>query len=618
VGFMDYINNDRQKNVNNILTMVKLGGLFFGLLIVLIEVLVRKKTITSMSPLQYIEGLYVIFIPLMIIVYLAWSHFYANQRYDKYSKRVIKIENFIFMLFFSLLIILSDSYASEFKFLFLFLIISSSIQLGARFGMGTALMSSIIILTIDIIYSPKTSVNLHFENDLILSGAFILVAWCLGKYVELEKENINRKDKQLELLNMKLSEQELKRKYIENMIMKNEACYNLLINNSNDAIFIHRNNELVFSNESAARLIGLQPEVLTEKSMLDFVPGEEREDTEHKYSNIYKDEANTTSFEHKIIGMEGTTVAVKNTSTYFIYEGKPTILTILHDITSEKQVEKLQKDVEKNIELLNETREFNRFITEFFSNISHELKTPLNIIFSAIQLLGVYNEKNIESFIKNKDKYLGIMKQNCYRLMRLINNLLEITRVDSGFLKPQFKNCNIVSVVENITLSVCSFAESKGIGLIFDTDCEEKIMAIDPDKLERIILNLLSNAVKFTQGGGDITVNMIDEGDSIAISVKDTGIGIPEDKLEFIFERFRQVDRTFTRNHEGSGIGLSLVKSFVEMHKGFIGVSSELGEGSEFIIRLPAKILKEDYIDENHGDDSIIERISIEFSDIYS
>ena len=111
---------------------------------------------------------------------------------------------------------------------------------------------------------------------------------------------------------------------------------------------------------------------------------------------------------------------------------------------------------------------------------------------------------------------------------------------------------------------------------------------------------------------------MMDEDEYIVISVKDTGIGIPKDKLQLVFERFKQVDRTFTRNHEGSGIGLSLVRAFVEMHEGIISINSELGEGSEFIIKLPAKKLKENFIEEKYIDDSIIERISIEFSDIYT
>ncbi len=157
--------------------------------------------------------------------------------------------------------------------------------------------------------------------------------------------------------------------------------------------------------------------------------------------------------------------------------------------------------------------------------------------------------------------------------------------------------------------------------MIFDTDVEEKTIACDPDKIERIILNLLSNAVKFTKAEGQIAVNIYDRDDKALVTVKDTGIGIPEDKLETIFERFRQVDKSLTRSHEGSGIGLSLVKSLVEMHRGKISVRSELGKGSEFIVELPSAVLTDensygkanDFAKrDNH------EKVCIEFSDIYN
>jgi signal transduction histidine kinase len=214
------------------------------------------------------------------------------------------------------------------------------------------------------------------------------------------------------------------------------------------------------------------------------------------------------------------------------------------------------------------------------------------------------------------------LKQNCYRLLRLINNLIDITKIDSGFMNINLRNCNIVSTVEDITLSVVDYVENKGINLIFDTEVEEKIMAIDPDKIERIILNLLSNAIKFTDSGANITVTIYDRGDNIIISVKDTGCGMPEDKLHTIFERFAQVDKLTARANKGSGIGLSLVKSLVEMHNGTISVESKVGEGSEFLITLPVNVNP----DETDMQDFIntciqpshVESINIEFSDIYS
>jgi signal transduction histidine kinase len=254
---------------------------------------------------------------------------------------------------------------------------------------------------------------------------------------------------------------------------------------------------------------------------------------------------------------------------------------------------------------------------EFFSNISHELKTPLNVILSALQVMDLYCPTRCPE--SKSTKYKRIMKQNCFRLLRLINNLIDMSKIDTGFINLELDNHNIVSVVEDITLSVADFIENKGLTLIFDTDTEEKIIACDPDNIERIILNLLSNSIKFTNTGGEIRVTVLDKEEYVNIVVEDTGIGIPEDKLKLIFERFKQVDKSLKRTHEGSGIGLSLVKSLVELHQGTIEVSSQLGIGSRFSIMLPAKTINscsikpQEMISQNN-----IERITLEFSDIYA
>ena len=211
---------------------------------------------------------------------------------------------------------------------------------------------------------------------------------------------------------------------------------------------------------------------------------------------------------------------------------------------------------------------------EFFANISHEFKTPLNIILASLQVINhnIFN-KNIK-FSKdfNLKKYTNSIKQNSYRLLRLANNLIDITKIDSGYYEIQPKNCNIVSIIEDITISVAQYMKDKGIDLIFDTSFEEIIISCDPDKIERIMLNLLSNAVKYTKSPGIINVFIDKTEDTVIISVKDTGIGIPKENISIIFERFIQVDDTLTRKCEGSGIGLSLVQSLVQMHSGKIAV----------------------------------------------
>ena len=274
--------------------------------------------------------------------------------------------------------------------------------------------------------------------------------------------------------------------------------------------------------------------------------------------------------------------------------------------------------IEYKNELYRQALEYENLRTEFFANISHELRTPLNIILSTLQLYDM-NLQNGEIIYKNDiiPKRMDALKQNSRRLLKLINNLIDITKIDSGYFSVEKQNFDIVKIVEDITMSAADYIERKGLNLIFDTNTEEKIMAFDADKIERVILNLLSNAVKFTPVGGFIYVNFYDKEDFVEITVEDTGIGIPKDKQDIIFERFRQVDNLLTRHQEGSGIGLSLTRSLVEMHGGSISVKSEENKGSIFTVRLPVEIcneeegVKEVYIN-NHG-----ERINLEFSDIY-
>ncbi|MGL4911176.1 MAG: ATP-binding protein [Romboutsia sp.] len=260
---------------------------------------------------------------------------------------------------------------------------------------------------------------------------------------------------------------------------------------------------------------------------------------------------------------------------------------------------------------------------EFFANMSHEFKTPLNIILGTVQLLDRNaNDKNI-TWNEDLDlnKYIKLIKQNSYRLLRLVNNIIDMTRIDNGYYELRLGNHDIVRVIEDITLSVANYIEGQGINLIFDTNCEEKVIACDPEKIERILLNLLSNSIKYTKEDGFIYVTLDVDKKNINISVKDNGEGIPEDKLPVIFNRFVQGDNnTLTRPCEGSGIGLSLVKSLVEMHEGNIGVKSKKGLGTDFQFYLPNKkvVYKEDenvmnFISENNK----IEMCHIEFSDIY-
>ena len=269
--------------------------------------------------------------------------------------------------------------------------------------------------------------------------------------------------------------------------------------------------------------------------------------------------------------------------------------------------------------------------SQFYSNMSHELKTPLSVIFASTQMIERANLLNDNQSDREKiQRQIIHIKQNCFRLIRIINNIIDSSRFESGYLSIKMGNHNIISIVEEISLSVVKYAESKGISIIFDTDAEEKFMACDPDIIERIMLNLFSNALKFTDRNGSIFISINDCVDKVIIKVRDTGIGIPANKQKLIFERFGQVDSSLSRNQEGSGIGLSLVKSLVGAHNGTITVSSEPGKGAEFTIVFPVTILPAESTEPSaldagsdtrrsgSGNHSLIEKINIEFSDIYT
>ena len=264
-------------------------------------------------------------------------------------------------------------------------------------------------------------------------------------------------------------------------------------------------------------------------------------------------------------------------------------------------------------------RELEKLRLDFFSNLTHEFRTPLNLIFSSIQLIEQSLAKIEKGDMKLLKRYINIVDQNGMRLLKLVNNLIDSTRIDSGCVDYRPKNKDIVSFIENICDSVVEFSKSQGIELIFDTDQEEKIISFDGDQMERVILNLLSNAIKYNKKNGTIYVEINCENDYVDIRIKDTGVGIPNDKIYDVFEKFKQVDNRLTKISEGSGIGLYLVKSLVELHGGNISLKSTVGVGTQFSVKIPNKRLNIDNNDRFLYNESINmnKKIQIEFSDIY-
>ena len=268
------------------------------------------------------------------------------------------------------------------------------------------------------------------------------------------------------------------------------------------------------------------------------------------------------------------------------------ILRYMHKVNTldrlvNERTNKLRKEMEKNEQLFKKVLSLEQNKNNYFVNLSHELRTPLNVLSSINQLIKEFTKKDNFITPEKLSYYMGIMDRNCSRLLSLINNLIDHTKIENNSYIINKKDEDIVYLVEETVLDMKDYIEEKGLELIFDTDVEEKVIRCDKVDIERCIINLVGNAVKFTPEGGLIEVLLQDLDDKVKIIVKDNGIGISEENQKIIFDRFNQVVDESSEQKGGSGLGLTITKQLITLHNGEIYVESEVGVGSEFIIILP-------------------------------
>ncbi|MCY6355825.1 PAS domain-containing sensor histidine kinase [Clostridium sp. ZS2-4] len=454
---------------------------------------------------------------------------------------------------------------------------------------------------------------LKYHNRKIDSGGFLAAVKCYRRaYIDLIFQcDLCNEDKVKDIYRLEriFDKLEISACSEWNKTSNSEIKFNTLAEITSAIILIHDFKKFNYVNYNMEKLTGYTNDEILQMNFEDLIHPSFRKTAKKYLSSQYLFNSAPPTHELKIITKDGTERWLEFSHGYIFFANKPLMLGIAFDITARK------KTLEENIKL-QQTIEYDKMRNEFLANLSHEFRTPLNVILSSIQLLEFLEDKNKDSIIK----YTNIMKQNCYRLTRLVNNLLDITRIDAGHTSLYLKKANIIDFIENVTLSVIEYTQKNDINLIFDTTVEEKIMTFDSRKLERILLNLLSNSVKFTNPGGSIYITAYDKKKSVLISVKDTGMGIPKENRKNIFEKFIQVDKSLSRNREGSGIGLFLVKSLVEIHKGKIFLTSECDKGSEFLIEIPDLSHLEEsesVIIDNSIEEDFLHKAHIEFSDIY-
>lgn len=285
------------------------------------------------------------------------------------------------------------------------------------------------------------------------------------------------------------------------------------------------------------------------------------------------------------------------------------LLVIVRDLEIEQQLESAYSKLQI-------IKERNKFKTEFLTRAFSIIKKPINTIFEVNKFLDINREIYDSDSIKS---YTKTVKQNSYRLKRLLNNIEEISKIEAGIYYRNYKIYDLVKYLEEIVYLCREYTKPKDLNITFESNKREVLIFMDKEKIERIILNLLSNSIKFTEKGGKINVSLKVDKKDVIIGIKDNGSGIPSNKLDFIFENFEQVNRSLSRTAEGTGVGLYLVKKLALVHHAKIKVNSKIGYGSKFEV-----ILKDNYLEstkENRHklEDIIIDKesIDLEFSDIY-
>lgn len=273
--------------------------------------------------------------------------------------------------------------------------------------------------------------------------------------------------------------------------------------------------------------------------------------------------------------------------------------------------------LEEKLSELKRKNEEDEIKKELLANISHEFKTPVNVIYSAIQMQDM---KRVCNDINEILKFNSIIKQNCYRLIRLIDNFIDSSKLTEQNYKLSLKCLNIVSVVENTTMSILSFAEMKGIEVIFDTEEEEFFVLADKDLIERSILNILSNSIKYNKENGMINVFVGSREEMVIVEVQDSGIGIPNEKQKYIFNRYARIKESKSGYKEGSGLGLNIVQEIVKKFNGEIKLESEEGVGTKITLIIPKaefdEEMYEDYYNDFNFKNDIMQKVDLEMSDI--
>jgi len=383
-----------------------------------------------------------------------------------------------------------------------------------------------------------------------------------------------------------------------------EKRYRKLLEAAPDAILeVDRQGRIVLVNLQAERLFGYRRAELLGNRIEFLLPDRFRSrhpghrDTFFEYPIM---RPMGTGLELYARRADGSEFAVDVTLSPYDSDGAGRVICVVRDVTerkhAEEQIQTINQHLEqrtaeliatnKELELRNrEVERVNRLKDAFLASVSHELRTPLNSIIGFSDLLA---EQGAANFNPKQKRFLGHIQQGSRHLLELINDILDLSKIEAGHLELKYEDFEISQAVAEVVATVRPIATAKNIDFASGV-AGDLFLYADRLRFKQVLYNLLSNAIKFTPSGGQVSIESSDGQGTLRFCVADTGIGIPAEEQEGIFESFHQVGTTTKGVREGTGLGLAITKRLLEQHGGSIWVESELGKGSRFFFTLPLR-----------------------------
>lgn len=416
---------------------------------------------------------------------------------------------------------------------------------------------------------------------LLLGGMYLLSRIMASTLVlQTRLEETSRREQAVDGINRELRREMDEREQAESALRRSEKRYRDLFDNITDCIYTHDLEGCFLSiNPAVAAILGYPPQEVAGRPVTDFLLPEQRDRFYREYLPLIQSQGwyeATVPF----LSRDGSSHFVECRNSLVQEAGERiTIRGSGRDITERLRYEEELQKAKKAAEAANQTK------SDFLANMSHELRTPLNVIIGFTDLIL---DKQVGDLTPPQEEYLGDVIQSARHLLDLINDILDLTRIESDDLELELSEVKLPELLARSLLILKEKALKHEISLSSEIGAIPETIIADERKLKQILYNLLANAVKFTPDGGEIRLGALLSDSQVLISVADTGIGIKREDLERIFNPFEQGDNSLGRQYQGAGLGLSLTRTLVELHGGEIWAESDgIGKGSVFQIRIP-------------------------------